>query len=233
MRRFLLLCLVLFFFSNLSAQDFRFGLSFNAARSKIISNFDFPDDYFIRYNPSGKFGFLIEKKMTKHSGLGMELLWVKIEGLEFRDMGNLSKFQSFSGGAATQTFIISDYLDIHTDYIGVPVYYRYSLGRFSFKGGLQALVLLSTKLDKSNGKSGMPIGKEEPFFHYKNTDNIPLKKYDLGPQIGLDFTLNGHFRLRLDYYHGLMNLYTNAGDIHRKNRQVSFGVDYWFGWESY
>ncbi len=236
MQRSMLLGLCLCFFHVLSAQDFRFGLSFNAAKSKVQSNFSFPDNYRIFFKPSAKIGATVEKKLTKKSALGMELLWVLMEGQEFRYRPSGFSYSSWGGlesSGPSQLIIESDHTKIHSHYIGVPAYYRYSFGRFSIKGGLQALILLSLNLEKSHGKHGLTSAEEEPFFHFENADQIPLRKYDLGPQLGLDFTLNRHLRLRFDYYHGLINLYTAEAEWQRKNRQFSFGMDYCFTWDTY
>ncbi len=235
MKRFLFFGLAFFLFNNLSAQDFRFGLSFNAATSKVQSNFSFPEDYGIFFKRSAKIGLLVEKKLSKRSALGMELLWVLIEGQEYRYKPASYWYTTRAGGRSgtSGTIILTDNTKIHSHYIGVPAYYRFSLGRFSIKGGLQALILMSLDIEKSHLQKGVIGAETEPFLQYDTADKIPLRKYDLGPQFGLDFRLSKHLRLRIDYFQGLTNLYTDGGEWQRKNRQFSFGVDYWFGRKSF
>jgi len=93
------------------------------------------------------------------------------------------------------------------------------------------LILWSINLEKPTWKTGIAGAEAEPIYNFDDADEINFRKYDLGPQVGIEIKLTDHLRLRSDLYYGLTNLYAEERVWRRKNRQFSFGLNYWFGEE--
>ncbi|MEL7422589.1 MAG: hypothetical protein AAFN81_06340, partial [Bacteroidota bacterium] len=74
-----LLCIGL---TQLSAQNLTVGLSLNPGLSEVTSNLPFSGDYQTQFTLSGNAGLFVEHQLSNKSHLGLELLWVQIEGKE-------------------------------------------------------------------------------------------------------------------------------------------------------
>lgn len=223
MSKILLLCIALFVCVNiLSAQNFIIGATANLGMSKITSNLPISGDYKVRFTPSGTLGVFLEKRIGAKSFLGAELLWVQMEGKEVTDDKVLMGIVDSEPGVVG---VISDQSNLHSSYIGVPFYYRLGLGKLGIKVGVQPMFFLFAS---SNYKASGEV-YNAPYETESETKDIEFEKIDIGPKIGLDYSLNTRFRLRIDYYHGLTDITSDTFPWERQNRQVTMGGQYTFG----
>ncbi len=220
----LLVIFALFFtYFNATAQNLDFGITASLGFSQVTSNLPFSGDYFTTFAPSGKLGMFTEQRIGKNSFLGVEALWVQMEGKELTKDKELFTFNENLEKIVLG--VISDKSRLHASYIGLPFYYRHEFGKFGLKGGMQTLIFLFAS---SNYKASGEVN-DKPYEAESKTSDIELDKIDVGPKIGIDYKLNNSFRLRADYYHGLIDITPNEFPWQKKNRQLSIGVNYFFG----
>ena len=112
------------------SQNLNIGGTGNLGLSKVTSNLPISGDYKVKLALSGNLGMFIEKKISKKSILGMEVLWIQIEG---KTVTKNKELTGFNGQELEVVGVISDKSTIHSSYIGVPFYYRLELGRVGSK----------------------------------------------------------------------------------------------------
>jgi len=93
------------------------------------------------------------------------------------------------------------------------------------KAGFQPMLFLfASSYYNANGEVN-----SIPFISSSNRKDIKLKN-DIGPKVGIDYSLWKRFNLRLDYYHGLKTILQNDNSsfYDGKNRQISLGIQFYF-----
>ncbi|MEL6973469.1 MAG: outer membrane beta-barrel protein [Bacteroidota bacterium] len=213
-----LLCIGL---TQLGAQNLTVGLSLNPGLSEVTSNLPFSGDYQTQFTLSGNAGLFIEHQLSNKSHLGLELLWVQIEGKEVAEGRRLF---AVVNGMPAEIGEVSDENRIHSSYIGVPIYYRYQLGRWGFSAGAQVLLYLFASIDSEI--EGTING--EPYSAESRIDEIAFDQADFGPKVGLNYQWQSKLALSLNYYHGLADLTSEFFPWQRRNRQLTLGVRYAF-----
>jgi hypothetical protein len=213
---------LLFVFFKGDAQSFIFGSTISSGPSVVTSNERGAGTLKTKAAFSGNVGLFLEKKLGTKYAIGLEALWVQMEGFEVDE--NIEYYESYGEDFIKVGFITEEY-KYHTSYLGLPLYFRYEIGKFGFKGGIQTLFLLKTSTHfRSYGEL-----KGEPFDSEGKFDPLELSKMDSGPKIGIDYTISPNLKLRMDYYHGVRDIAIGRFDRERKNRQLSVGVSYIFG----
>ena len=211
-QKFLLTLLLFSFIGNSTlAQDLFFGFTFNPAISKTssLSGFNFNDHFIEQYAYSANIGLCLEKSIQEKSSFGVELLVVRMDGL-----------------ASTESQLTERKINTTQFYLGVPIYYRKTIGRLGIKGGIQSLIFLTAneQLNVFELMNGSFQWTESQEVRGIGTNNL-----DFGPKIGIDFDVFENFRLRADYYHGLKNPSTNEFSFEDSMKQISLGVSFLFG----
>ena len=220
------LLFVLFSITSLNAitaQDLKSGITGNIGWSKVTNNMlDFPD-FKNKFTLSGSLGLFAEIKIGQHSSLGIEVLWVQIEG---KEVSNNREVRGFSGIPPMLGVIgiVSDKSRLHSSYVATPLYYRYDYEKLGFKIGAQPMIFLFASSDYEI--SGELWG--EPYMENSKTKDIEFNTFDIGLKIGMDYQLNQNIRLRADYYHGELDITSDETSLERSNRQISLGVNYFF-----
>ena len=203
------------------SQNLEVGWTGSIGMSKVTSNLPISGDYKTKYAFSGNLGMFLEKIIGQKSRLGIEALWVQIEGKETTGQHILTA----TGPQGIEVVGFStDKSTIHSSYIGIPVYYRYAFGNFGIKGGVQPMIFLFARAkDESKGEIN-----NSPFETRSETEDLNFGRVDIGPKIGIDYGLNKKLRVRADYYHGLTDITADEFPWQRRNRQISLGLNYIF-----
>lgn len=203
------------------SQNLIGGVVGNIGFSKVTSAFVTPGDFKVKSALSGNFGVFLEKRISQKSSLGMEALWVQMEGKEVSTNRTL---MAFDGQQLVNVGFISDASGLHISYVGLPFYYRIEFGKVGLKAGVQPMIFLFA----SDSYKGSGELYNEPFSTESRTKDIDLQRIDIGPKVGLDYQLNNKFRLRTDFYYGLTDITSGESFFQRKNRQVCVGGNYLF-----
>jgi len=222
-QKLLLLFIITIGLNTAKSQNLIIGGTANIGLSKVTSNLPISGDYKVQFTFSGNLGMFLEKKIGQKSSLGIEALWVQMEGKTVTDDKALT--------AISEDFelevigVISDESRLHSSYIGLPIYYRLQVGLLGIKAGVQPMIFLfASSKYKANGEiSG------EAYDAESKIDDIQFDRIDIGPKIGIDYQLNDKLRIRADYYHGLTDITSDEFPWQRKNRQINLGVNYIFG----
>ena len=203
---------------TIKSQNLSIGVTGNLGVSQInlLSDFPIPDYYEFDYSMSSSAGLFVQKTITKKSSLGIEILWVQIQGREAEVNKPILTSSGFERGLATEE------TDRSIAYIGGPIYYHLKFKNLGIKGGVQSMIYLSQKVNRKS--SGVLDG--EPYSYEGEWDDIRYNDFDYGLKMGLDYSLNDHLRLRADYYHGFKSIipYWIARSL--KIRQFTLGIEY-------
>lgn len=218
---FLLILLFLFFKGD--AQSFIFGSTISSGPSVVTSNESTAGTLKTKAAFSGNVGVFLEKKLGAKYAIGLEALWVQVEGFEVDE--NIEYFINLGWNDNEKIGFITEEYKYHTSYLGLPLYFRYEIGKFGFKGGIQTLFLLK----KSTHFRSYGELKGEPFDSEGKIDPLILTTLDFGPKIGIDYQISPKLRLRMDYYHGIQDITADRWEWIRKNRQLGIGISYIFG----
>jgi hypothetical protein len=223
-QKLLFTCFIVTVINSIRAQNLIIGCTGNIGLSKVTSNIPIPDDYRVKFTSSGNLGIFLEKKIGQKSSLGIEALWIQIEGKEITKDIVLTVV---NGQELEEIGVVSNKLKLHSSYIGIPIYYRGQIGKIGIKGGFQSMIFLFANSDHES------IGEinGEPYEDEGKIKNIKFEQIDMGPKLGVDYKLNSKIRLRADYYHGLIDITSNEFPWERKNRQINLGIQLEFGKE--
>lgn len=218
-----LLCLMLLLVTNsVRSQNWTIGATGSIGFSKVTSNLPISGDYRVKFALSGNWGAFIEKKIGRGSALGIEILWVQVEGKEV----TLNKeLKEFNGQELEVVGVVSDQTRLHASYVGLPVFYQLGIGKLGIRAGIQPMIFLFA--NSTYKISGTLYG--EPYKDASKTKDIALERFEIGLKAGIDYRINDAFRLRIDYYHGLTDITPDEFPWDRRNRQISLGTQYIFG----
>ena len=188
-QKLLLLFIITIGLNTAKSQNLIIGGTANIGLSKVTSNLPISGDYKVQFTFSGNLGMFLEKKIGQKSSLGIEALWVQMEGKTVTDDKALT--------AISEDFelevigVISDESRLHSSYIGLPIYYRLQVGLLGIKAGVQPMIFLfASSKYKANGEiSG------EAYDAESKIDDIQFDRIDIGPKIGIDYQLNIRFFL--------------------------------------
>lgn len=220
-RKLLLLLLVLIGLNAAHSQNLVIGGTGNLGLSKVPSFSPIIIGPKEKFSFSGNVGIYFEKNIGHKSSVGIEVLWVQIEG---KNIWNNKVLTTYNGQEKEVIGVISEKSALHASYIGIPVYYQLELGKFGIKGGFQSMILIFAN---SNYKAEGEL-HGEPYKTESTRKYINLDRMDIGPKVGLDYRLNEKIQLRADYYHGLTDITTDLISPQKKNRQFTLGVNYIF-----
>ena len=221
MHKWLLLSLITLCYGQVHTQNLAVGLSGNIGLSQVTSNLPFSGDYRVRFALSGNAGVFVEHQLTEKSHLSMEVLWVQIEGNEISEDKVLI---GVVDGMPAELGIIDDRTRLHSSYIGVPISYRYQMGKWGINAGAQILLFLSASADSE--LEGTFNG--EPYYAEGTTEDIEFDTVDYGPRLGVSYQWKPKLALTMNYYHGLVDITPSNFPWERKNRQWTVGVRYAF-----
>ena len=210
--------------STVQSQNLTLGASLNPGISKVSSNRANDDNWATNYTWSGNVGLFLERKVGRSSALGIEALWVQLEGKDVSKQEEL-RFSSQNGTPPEVVGVAYSTNKFHSSYLGLPIYYRYQWGKIGIKAGAQPLLFLfaNTRFQSTGEVRGAPFDVDN------RTTGARFERIDLGPKVGLDYALGQKFRLRADYYHGLTDIIIGELGSKRKNRQLNLGLSYLFG----
>jgi len=203
---------------SIAAQEIKIGGTLNVGLSQINSNLIFDGDHKNSFAVSGNIGGFFETKINTSSSVGLELLWIQIEG---KESTNDKIIKNQNGDAIGK---ISDELRLHSSYLGIPFYYKVQLKKVGIKVGFQAMFFLFA----NSSYSAEGVIYNDPVDIKKEKEDIKFDKLDYGPKLGLSYQLNKVLTARLDYYHGLSNISNMDLPLERKNKQISLGIQYTF-----
>jgi hypothetical protein len=218
--RILFFCsLLIFFIHPVIAQTFSGGLTAKAGISQILraSKFGQPSgyDYTNKFRFSYQLGVYGAMKLSPRSSIGVELLYLRQNGLLET---NINYLDTFSG-----TLVIGqDKLYMYLDYFSVPLYYVFSTANVSLHLGVQGNVVISQKgkdlfVAKVNGDS---TNSETEF------DSLNFKSYDAGLTAGVRYQPGKKVFFGFDYYLGFVNLSNDEAIFSAQNQNFSFSVGY-------
>ena len=214
----LLLLLITIVSNPAKSQRLVVGATGNIGLSKVSSNLPLGENYKVKFTLSGNFGLFLAKKVSQKSSFGIEALWMQIEGNEKSKNRELTVF---NGQELIVIGVISEKTRIHSSYLAVPVYYRFEIGKFGIKGGVQPMIFLFA----SSNYEGNGEINGEPYHQESKTKDVKFDRIDFGPKIGIDYRLSGKFKIRADYYHGLLDITSDEFPWQRRNRQVNLGIE--------
>ncbi|MBL7782802.1 MAG: PorT family protein [Saprospiraceae bacterium] len=204
----------------LSAQGLHLGATASLCGSRISNNVVSTSEFKVRNALSFDVGLFAEKTLNTRSSLGVEALWVQINGREGRKNVPLFGYQNFE---LVQLGTLTDMLRIRSAYFAMPAYYRLKWGAFGLKLGIQPMLFV----DAYANYSSEGTFEDQPTKSRGRVD-VEFKRFDWGPKIGLNYRFAGRFGLRLDYYHGLTNIMKDLVDFQRRNRQLGLGIECFF-----
>jgi hypothetical protein len=219
---------LLFCIANVAyTQKLTVGLTANFGMSAITTNYPSPNGIGQNeYTFSGTWGFLLEKKIGNNAYLGLEALAVQIKG---KNTAENIKVDSSDPG-----LIVIDDRKSHwrSKYLALPLYYKCELQKIGFRIGIQPMLFLDNNTDtegeleftvvNDNGK----ILANYAIEYDGEIRNLQLNHFDIGPKIGIDYAVFKNFRLRIDYYYGLINIESDEFPWDGKNRQVTMGLSF-------
>ena len=212
----LFLFISLIFLSSIAhSQNLQLGITGNIGFSKMYSKtlqheyVQHDSHYIFSWNA----GIVCEKEISKISSIGLELLWVQIEG----DEEIVNEHYLIYG---TEFYGYTSNTKTHASYIGVPVYYSYTFKKFAIKGGLQGLIFLSASREYTN--IGNFFGEE--FFEEGEVEELDFDGFEIGPKIGLEYQLGKGFAIRSDFFIGL----NEVKHLNKGSQQLTMGLNYFF-----
>jgi hypothetical protein len=217
--KFLLLPLMIMAIYAAKSQNLSLGATGCMGLSKATSGE--PQSYVTqtRFALSGNLGLYMEQRLSDKSALGMEATWVQMGS---RYVSKDQTVRNFSGGIVGT---VSSRYNLYSGYLGLPVYYRFQMGKFGFKGGVQTLIFLFAR--STYHVEG--VLNNESFNDDGPAEAVKFESIDFGPRIGADYQLGNRCRIRADYYHGLSNMNTYKTSAPLRNRQISIGISCRFG----
>lgn len=220
-RNLYLLLLIIIGMNTAKSQNWVIGGTGNLGFSKVTSNSPISEYNKEKFTFSGNSGIFFEKKIGQKSSLGIEVLWVQIEG---KNVWNDKVLTILNGQEREVVGVISEKSTLHSSYIGLPVYYQFELGKFGIKGGVQSMIFLFAS---SNYEAvGELNGK--PYETTSSNKDVKLDRIDIGPKVGFDYRFNEKFEIRIDYYHGLADITYRGSPWQSRNRQFTIGLNYIF-----
>jgi len=194
------------------------GIKANAGASMVDYNFGSGALVVYSNKLQGAFngGMYFNNILNDNESFCFEILFLQMNGLLHQDF---SFTDSLGNPGSVNT---DDYY--HLSYLSIPLYYKYSISKFSIGIGVQVSYLLGSK-DEFH-YSVLEYGQASDTSY--TVKNLPITKFDYGPKLMLFYQLSNKLSLSLDYYYGLQNLYNdvNSLGITEKNQQFSFGVAY-------
>lgn len=213
MKRKLLLSLIYFFFilNFAYSQDAQMGVTLNIGFSKFP--LEHSSNKETKFTKSGNFGIFFEKKKSRINSFGIGFLWVQLEGMERSFASSISQSRYFE----TRT---------HLGYFGMPIYHRIKTKKLAFQYGIQGLILLARS---ENYHVYRAFPNQKPNF--TSTSNKPTfegNDFDFGPKIGFDYEMKGNFRLKADFFIGLLNKDTGKITTKKNSQQFTIGLSTFF-----
>lgn len=206
----LILSLIFFFFFHfVNAQHI--GATLNLGWSKTPRTYPFYN-HSTHNTKSGKIGAIIETNVKKNI-IGIGFLFVQMEG---RKIGEIQYYDQLNALS-----VVNKWEDrMHRSYLGIPFYYRFKLGRFGVKSGVQTLFLFKANISRNLFRE---INASTITLFSRIEKDFKISKFDIGPLLGVGFDLTSRLRLTTDYYFGILD--DDASFSMKKNSiQITFGL---------
>lgn len=203
-----------------AAQNFSFGVTGKCGISQITRSvnidtsegFQFQNKFRFSYQ-GGIFG---NYHISDRSSVGTEILFLRQNGLYVTSFNISDSVAGAIGG--TNKFYM------HASYLSLPIFYSYSLGNISIRGGPQGNFLIAT-----SGKEIFDQVVNGDSIHTDTTySSLNFKKFDLGFTAGIRYDFTDRFFIGLDYYIGFINLIKqDAVTIgNAQNQNLSLGIGF-------
>jgi len=188
------------------------GLSY--LNTKIQSNITNQKIYFC---PSGQGGLFYNFHFLDKYMVGAELLFIQIEGKEYFEIPFTDETGNLTGEYGSENFWH------HISYLGVPVYFGYSIKKFNINLGFQ----INFALTGSAREKGQAIYHGDLSTWENKYYTLGIDRYDFGPRAGLIFNLSKRLSIETNYYYGLNNILKNhLGTWKWKVQQLTVGLRY-------
>jgi opacity protein-like surface antigen len=196
-------------------QDF--GVKLNGGISKVEANRNLTNPTKLGFAPSGHGGLFYNLHLGKRSSIGLELLFMQIEGKEHMKIIYTDRFGVPTGEYGT------DDLNYHISYLSLPIYYGFKVKKFTFNIGAQAGIVLANNAREKTRVSynGEPLSLE-------NEGRMNIDVYDFGARAGIIYNLYKKFSVEAVYYYGINNILAKTAPAgwNWTVQQLTLGVRY-------
>ena len=221
------LLITIFFAFNLPTIGQQIGIKVSGGLSKItITSDEFDVPFSTPFAASGQAGLYCHLSRGKHSSLGAELLFSQIEGKDVID-SDFSDTDWITGENETITGHVTNKGYRHISYISLPLYYGYTIKKFTLHAGFQLSYAFSSSGREKTYGTYNEGGQETNVNNDTKTDNINIKKLDFGPRAGITYQLTNRLGLEGTYYYGLNNIQKVDDPFWiLKVQQMTLGVRY-------
>jgi hypothetical protein len=173
------------------------GLKLNGGVSCLNTNYHSDmEGQKVRFQFSGQGGVYYIFKLPKNFMVGAELLFVQIEGKNYTKIVLTDEMGQPTGEYGT----LKNWFNI--SYLGFPVYFGYSIKKFTVSLGFQVNYMLT---GSSIQKIEVPYNGEMLTFENIHK-NLSIDNFDYGPRIGFTYGLSKRFSVEANYYYGLNNI---------------------------
>lgn len=206
-------------------QSISLSGTINVGISQVDNNLPFGESYHIGVSPSGSIGFVVERKISKRSGIGISVQFVQIEGVE-RFKNNVLLGVDPITGEFTEIGELNEVTRIHSSYLAFPIFYKLQLNRLAITTGVQPMMLLTSSANSvmEGVLSGEPFRNESD----ATTEDMNFDKIDFGVRAGLSYQLSEVLSLQTDFYYGLSDITNRNFPFQRRNYQLTVGINYTF-----
>lgn len=214
----LIICISIMILSySIYAQENQFGVVVNSGFSQMKTH---KSDFFdSKWMFSGNIGLSYYRKFNLHFSLGFEVLFAKIDGKNVYDKGPFLLDDDL-GPPPTGKYYFEK--RSHAQYTAIPVFYKYSLGKLAAKIGVQTMFLNLFFQKSTYMKDEYGIKSTETWVNNETTKF----QLDLGPKIGIEYSITHQLALRCEYYQGLVFPDYDYLPNSISNRQLTLGLQY-------
>ena len=205
MKKVFLLSILIVGMTEMSAQDFNFGL-----RGGLnFANFGGDDVSGIDSRTSFQFGAIAEFPLSEKFSFQPELL--------YSGQGAESEESFFSGGTN-----VTEKATLKFDYLSLPIFAKYYIvDNLSFEAGPQVAFLLNAEGDVESTDGNNTVSDSVDV-----SDEI--KDLDFGLNFGFGYKLDNGLNFSARYYQGLSNLDDTGDDVDVFNEVIQLSVGFFF-----
>lgn len=203
---------------SLIAQNRHFGVALNPSISKM--KFINGSSLEQKWVYSSNIGIFYYRELGHHSSIGFEVLFLRMEGKLTSDEP-LFPFQIDYDFYPPPGKYYSE-LKVHSNYAAVPIFYKCKWGHLAAKIGVQTMALC---LSYREGFTKKEVNDVKSLAAYENNDMTRFRM-DLGPKIGIEYSLGSNLALRCEYYQGLAFQNSVYFESNISNRQATLGLQY-------
>lgn len=193
-------------------SQYDFGVKINSGLSKISNSIKYDNvTSSIKPSISAQVGLYLNYNLYDSLFIGGDVLLLQIEGKE-----KMVYDEPSGPGIVPKT--ITENINTHLSYIGIPLYFGYKIKKMIVNIGFQYLYMIySSSVDK--------FQIESQSFELRKS-NLNLIKYNYGPSILFLFKLSEKINIEANYYYGLNTISKIIDFENRKIQQLTFGLKY-------